>query len=96
MVKSGRSMFGWPQNKGGVPPTLDAICNTQQEKVRKFVKALMGHRSNKLEDNVIEFLVANGIRFFGDFMETLKMEPTGKYSSEAKHNHKFVNRVRTV
>ena len=35
MMKSGRVLYNWPEDAGGIPPNLSNIC-TEKEKVRPF------------------------------------------------------------
>lgn len=94
MSKSGRAINNWPPLDGGIPPSFDNV-KLSSEKIDKFVEHLLGH--TMIPQNMRHFLVANGLRFFGDFCEILKHEPTGKYDSMDKmtQNHAFVYKVRT-
>ena len=78
MAKSGRAMYGWPNDKGGVPPDLKNI-KTSPEKVMKFVQELVGHHDN-ISLDVRKLLVANGIRWYTDFVEFLKADPGNRFS----------------
>ena len=72
-------MYGWPNDKGGVPPDLKNI-KTSPEKVMKFVQELVGHHDN-ISLDVRKLLVANGIRWYTDFVEFLKADPGNRFSS---------------
>ena len=94
MKKSGRAMSGWPVNDGGIPPNLDKVTNTSRSTMDKFVDHLLGSHKG-LSKDLKYLLVANGIRFFSDFIKVLEKEPSKKYSSidDMKTKHVFVNRV---
>ena len=63
MMKSGRVMYGWPQDDGGIPPKLENIktYQTDQGKIRKFVNELLG-KHTELGRDMKNLLVANGMR----------------------------------
>ena len=94
MEKSGRAINDWPHLCGGFPPTMESI-NTSKSKVKPFVDCLMG-RHIGLPLNVRYYLVANGIRFFDEFLNVLHDEPLGKYKTleDKKTKNMFVNKVR--
>lgn len=89
MTKSGRVMNGWPVNDGGVPPTFNHV-KTNRHKIVTFVNSLLGH--TKLPSEITSILVANGLRFYSNFCEILRHEPTGKYNTEESmiSKHKFI------
>ena len=98
-MKSGRVIYGWPPDDGGIPPKLESIKQFKvdkdvTEKVRSFVEALLGQHT-ALDRSLKEMLVANGLRLFADFLQVLKDEPLKKFSSveEMKTNDVFVHRV---
>ena len=99
MTKSGRAMYKWPTDDGGIPPTFDSINDqkTMRPKVRKLVKELLGHHEG-IDDDLKYLLVANGIRFFNDYLQVLEDEPLGKFKDKGlqhkKTNDLFVNKVR--
>ena len=76
MNKSGRVMYGWKREYGGYPPKLTSIV-TSKEKVVNFVDAIIGHQQ-KLPDALKHLFVANGIRYYSDFIKLIKDEPTKK------------------
>jgi len=73
MSKSGRVMNGWKSDSGAVPPNLNHI-KTAKEKIRNFVNVLM--KDTQIHDkDMINLFVANGIRFYSDFITILKDNP---------------------
>ena len=92
MTKSGRAMYDWPINDGGMPPSLLHIT-TSKHKISAFVKALLGE--TLICEEMKYLFVANGLRFFSDFANILKKEPNGKYDTldKMKANNTFVFKV---
>jgi len=92
-------MYKWPTDDGGIPPTFDSISDkkTMRPKLRKLVKELLGHHEG-IDDDLKDLLVANGIRFFNDYLQVLEDEPLGKFKDKGldhkKTNDMFVNKVR--
>jgi hypothetical protein len=88
MLKTAKTMYEWTTNmgsdlfSGGDPPNLDDI-KTKKGSVNDFVNALLGHHTH-VKEEVKRILVANGIRFYSDFVEFLRKEPLGKYDTESK------------
>lgn len=98
MMKSGRVLYNWPKNEGGIPPTFDHIKDaTAKKKVRVFVDALLGQHSG-ISKELKYIFAANGVRFFADFLKVLEDEPTGKFANKGldfkKQNDMFTNKVR--
>ena len=93
MEKSARAIYDWPINSGGFPPRMD-IITTKKELVPKFVSCLLG-RHTGLPVKVQYYLVANGIRWFDDFLTVLDDEPFKKYRTlqDKKTKHAFVMKV---
>ena len=94
MVKSGRAIYDWPVDDGGIPPTMDSI-KTSREKINPFVSNLLG-RHVRVNEEVKYMLVANGLRFYNNFREILANEPLGTYEKDVSSKHKFCNQVRTT
>ena len=83
MIKTGRVMYNWPVNSGGVSPCLNSI-KTETNKLNKFVHYLLGHHENNLSLQLTRYLVANMLRFLPQFEKILKHDPTGKYTVETR------------
>lgn len=96
MMKSGRVMYGWPQDDGGIPPKLENIktYQTDQGKIRKFVNELLG-KHTELGRDMKNLLVANGMRFFDDYIKLMLDEPSHMYSNlhDLLEKDVFVNKV---
>jgi hypothetical protein len=98
MSKSGKVMYGWNLNKlgdnfmGGSPPNLDDIT-VEKIKLEKFMQSLLGH--SKLPRDIKRILLANGLRFYDDFVQLVMKEPRGKFSTmeKLKEHHFFVRNV---
>ena len=97
MVKSGRAMYDWPNGKGGIPPTVRSI-KIQKEKLSKFVNELLGQHFPVLKPEVAYHLVANGLRFWDQYIDLMMQEPRKEFDSLQKLKMKniFVNQVRNI
>ena len=79
MVKTGKALAGWCAGNAesgytsGKPLSLSHITS-DEEKVDGFVSSLLGHKT-LLDRDVKRLLVANGLRFYDDFVMFLGKDP---------------------
>ena len=92
MVKSGRAMYDWPIEDGGVPPTFDHVV-TSREKINPFIESILGKHGDRLDDGVKRLLVANALRFYPDFMALISDDIYGRYKADLNTQHSFCYRV---
>lgn len=95
MMKSGRAMYNWPAEDGGIPPTFDSINDeTSRNKVHAFVENLLGHHQG-ISRELKYLLAANGVRLFRDYVQVLKDDPIkkGRNLSQLKSEDIFTNKI---
>ncbi len=94
MMKSGRAMYNWPLDDGGIPPTYKSIKDeVSRTKFHKFVECLLGHHD--IPENMKYMLASNGVRFFSDFIQVMKDDPMNpnRELSEIKQQDQFTNNI---
>ena len=102
MMKTGKVAYGWTQGSdslyfpSGSPPSLcDVTGEDAKKKLSLFATALLGCQCH-VQDEVLDILLANVLRFYSDFIEFLAKEPRRKFGNtehEMGKTHKFVLRV---
>ena len=92
MMKSGRVLYDWLEDAGGIPPNLSHIL-TEKEKVWPFFTRLLQKHSG-LDLELKDILISNGIQFLKDFISLLKKDPLHNPSLQyLKQNNMFIYEI---